>query len=84
MSDILSKSNLTRLLNAMQSLFPDQYNFYPRTWFLPEQVDKFQEDVKLIHEKDKQQHRSATVFIVKPSGPFEYFTLHRSKRSFSF
>jgi hypothetical protein len=52
----------------MRSLFPDEYDFYPRTWFLPEQSQQFQDDIRYIHQQDTEQHRSLTTFIVKPSG----------------
>lgn len=68
MCELLSKANLTRSLKFMQMLFPDEYDFYPKTWFLPEQTEQFQEDVRLIHKKDRKRHQSLTTFIVKPSG----------------
>lgn len=70
MSDVLCKSNLTRALNAMRRLFPDEYKFYPRTWFLPEQREQFQKDANEIHKRDRKRQRPLTTFIVKPSGLF--------------
>ncbi|UJR11137.1 hypothetical protein I4U23_015318 [Adineta vaga] len=67
MSDMLCKSNLTRSLNAMRRLFPEEFNFYPRTWFLPEQREQFRNDATEIHKKDRKRQRSLTTFIVKPS-----------------
>ncbi|CAF1219640.1 unnamed protein product [Adineta ricciae] len=67
MSDVLCKSNLTRSLNAMRRLFPDEYKFYPRTWFLPEQREQFQRDANEIHKRDRKRQRPLTTFIVKPS-----------------
>ncbi|CAF3233028.1 unnamed protein product [Rotaria sp. Silwood2] len=51
----------------MRTLFPDEFDFYPKTWFLPEQTEQFQSDVRSIHEEDRRQLRSLTTFIVKPS-----------------
>ena len=68
MSDLLRKIHLTRSLNHMRLLFPHDYNFYPQTWFLPEQNQQFKDDVRYIHQQDKKHHRSPTTFIVKPSG----------------
>ena len=68
MNDILRKVHLTRLLNNMRLLFPNEYNFYPKTWFLPEQNQQFKDDVRYIHHTDKKHNRSLTTFIVKPSG----------------
>ena len=68
MCDLMRKINLIRSLNIMGSLFPDEFDFYPKTWFLPEQNKQFQDDVRSIHEKDRKHQRSLTTFIVKPSG----------------
>lgn len=35
MSEICRKDALARNLNAMVNYFPDDYNFFPRTWYLP-------------------------------------------------
>ncbi|CAF0801552.1 unnamed protein product [Rotaria sp. Silwood1] len=67
MRDIMCKSNLTRSLNAMRMLFPDEFDFYPKTWFLPEQIEQFQDDARAIHKKDQSRRRPLTTFIVKPS-----------------
>ncbi|CAF3532594.1 unnamed protein product [Rotaria sp. Silwood1] len=67
MSDLLRKVHLTRLLNNMRLLFPNDYDFYPKTWFLPEQSQQFKDDVRYIHQLDKKHNRSLTTFIVKPS-----------------
>lgn len=72
MCELMAKANLTRSLNYMQMLFPNEYDFYPKTWFLPEQSEQFREDVQLIHKKDRKRHRRLTTFIVKPSGFFQY------------
>lgn len=68
MCDILCKSSLTRALNNMRMLFPDEFDFYPRSWFLPEQRREFEDDAREIHKKDRQHRRPLTIFIVKPSG----------------
>jgi hypothetical protein len=70
MNDLLRKVHLTRSLNNMRLLFPNEYNFYPKTWFLPEQNQQFKDDVRYIHHLDKKHNRSLTTFIVKPSGLF--------------
>ncbi|CAF4657120.1 unnamed protein product [Rotaria sp. Silwood1] len=67
MNDLLRKVHLTRLLNNMRSLFPNDFDFYPKTWFLPEQTQQFKDDVRYIHQQDKKHNRSLTTFIVKPS-----------------
>jgi hypothetical protein len=52
-------------------LYPDEFDFYPKSWFLPEQQEQFQKDANLIHKKDRKQKRRLTTFIVKPSGLFK-------------
>lgn len=50
------------MLDAMAQLYPEQYSFYPRAWYLPQQF------VELC-EYASRQHRhngKKTVFIVKP------------------
>jgi hypothetical protein len=68
MNDLLRKIHLTRSLNNMRLLFPNEYNFYPKTWFLPEQNQQFKDDVRYIHQLDKKYNQLLTTFIVKPSG----------------
>ena len=70
MCDLLCKINLTRSLNVMRMLFPDEFDFYPKSWFLPEQIEQFQDDARSIHKKDRSRQRPLTTFIVKPSGLF--------------
>ncbi len=70
MNDLLRKVHLTRLLNNMRLLFPNEYDFYPKTWFLPEQNQQFKDDIRYIHQLDEQHNRSLTTFIIKPSGLF--------------
>jgi hypothetical protein len=68
MNELLRKVHLTRSLNNMRLLFPNDFDFYPKTWFLPEQSQQFKDDVRYIHQQDKKHNRSQTTFIVKPSG----------------
>ena len=49
----------------MQELFPNDYNFFPRTWILPIQYNEFTNDVRQISE---QQNKEKRTFIIKPSG----------------
>jgi hypothetical protein len=75
MNDLLRKVHLTRSLNNMRLLFPNDFDFYPKTWFLPEQNQQFRDDVRYIHQLDKKNNRSLTTFIVKPSGLLFIFIL---------
>jgi len=68
MSDILRKINLTRALYNLQSLFPGEYDYYPKTWFLPQQFHEFCADAayeKRINKEEKKNKKSP-VYIVKP------------------
>ncbi|CAL1542730.1 unnamed protein product [Lymnaea stagnalis] len=62
--EIFHKVNLFRWLEFMKSLFPDEYDFFPRTWFLPHQYHDFVSEVRSMNEK-KPKHKP--MFIVKPS-----------------
>ncbi|CAF0971673.1 unnamed protein product, partial [Brachionus calyciflorus] len=67
MNNLLKKGPLTHTLNVMRQLYPDDYNFYPRTWFLPEQLKEFTQDCRYIHDRDLKMNRTLTTFIVKPN-----------------
>ncbi|GFN73517.1 tubulin polyglutamylase ttll11 [Plakobranchus ocellatus] len=62
--EIFQKVNLFRWLEFMKSLFPEEYDFFPRTWLLPQQFTEFASEVRCMQEKKPKQK---PVFIVKPS-----------------
>ncbi|KAH9505341.1 Tubulin polyglutamylase ttll11 [Bulinus truncatus] len=62
--EIFHKVNLFRWLEFMKTLFPDKYNFFPRTWFLPHQYNEFVSEVRSMTER---KSHSKPMFIVKPS-----------------
>lgn len=67
MAETLRKINLTRALCNLHMLFPEEYNFYPKTWFLPQQYHTFCADV--AHEKRQNKTKGKKrlpTFIVKP------------------
>uniref|UniRef100_A0A915PCZ8 Tubulin polyglutamylase TTLL11 n=1 Tax=Setaria digitata TaxID=48799 RepID=A0A915PCZ8_9BILA len=41
MSELSKKTSLTRAILSMRRLFPDEYKFYPSSWFIPAQLDAF-------------------------------------------
>lgn len=43
---MLRKINLSRAVRTMQQLFPEEYNFYPRSWILPEEYQLFSTQVQ--------------------------------------
>ncbi|CAL8320427.1 unnamed protein product [Lota lota] len=65
MIEMLRKINLSRALRTMQELFPEEYNFYPRSWILPEEYQQFSAQIRGLKDGDAAAHRT---FIVKPDG----------------
>lgn len=65
MNELTKKISLTRALTIMQKLFPDQYEFYPRSWFIPAQLHQFYEDYYSIV---RQYGSRIPWFIAKPDG----------------
>lgn len=45
MSETVRKVPLSRAVRTMQELFPEEYNFYPRSWILPEEFTIFLAEV---------------------------------------
>ncbi|MCI4394512.1 hypothetical protein PGIGA_G00169720 [Pangasianodon gigas] len=63
MIEMLRKINLSRAVRTMQQLFPEEYNFYPRSWILPEEYQLFSTQVRLLKDSDSSLKPT---FIVKP------------------
>jgi tubulin polyglutamylase TTLL6/13 len=42
------KSNLAKHLKMMQKKFPEEYNFFPRTWNLPSEMNDFVKYYKVL------------------------------------
>ena len=57
------KAELAKHLNRMRLFFPDDYNFFPRTWILPDEDEEF----AMFIQAQKKKARSPT-YIVKPAG----------------
>lgn len=81
MSDLSKKISLTRAISSMRRLFPDEYTFYPSSWFIPAQLDAF---IKYCNRCEKSEDNSASFrnnnwFIVKPDDggqTFNSFKFH--------
>ncbi|NXT13792.1 TTL11 polyglutamylase, partial [Prunella fulvescens] len=65
MTETVRKITLSRAMRTMRDLFPLEYNFYPRSWILPEELSLFVAEVRMM--KDSNPSWKPT-FIVKPDG----------------
>ncbi|CAH2316641.1 tubulin polyglutamylase TTLL11 [Pelobates cultripes] len=65
MAEMVRKINLSRAVRTMQELFPEEYNFYPQSWILPEEFHLFAAQVRMAKENDPLWKPT---FIVKPDG----------------
>ncbi|XP_017286699.1 tubulin polyglutamylase TTLL11 [Kryptolebias marmoratus] len=65
MVEMLRKINLSRAMRTMQQLFPEEYDFYPRSWILPEEYQQFSAQIRLGKENETTL---TPTFIVKPDG----------------
>ncbi|XP_072228050.1 tubulin polyglutamylase TTLL11 isoform X3 [Leuresthes tenuis] len=65
MVEMLRKVNLSRAVRTLQELFPEEYDFYPRSWILPEEYQQFSTQIRMVKENDAAVNPT---FIVKPDG----------------
>ncbi|NWI34267.1 TTL11 polyglutamylase, partial [Sula dactylatra] len=65
MTEMVRKITLSRAVRTMQDLFPLEYNFYPRSWILPEEFPLFVAEVRMMKDSDPSWKPT---FIVKPDG----------------
>ncbi|CAG9539245.1 unnamed protein product [Cercopithifilaria johnstoni] len=68
MSDLSKKISLTRAISSMRRLFPDEYTFYPLSWFIPAQLDTFIKHCDKCEkaEDNSTSFRNSNWYIVKP------------------
>uniref|UniRef100_A0A0R3RK51 TTL domain-containing protein n=1 Tax=Elaeophora elaphi TaxID=1147741 RepID=A0A0R3RK51_9BILA len=69
MSDLSKKISLTRAISSMRRLFPDEYSFYPSSWFIPAQLDAFIKHCDKCSKSDNNSNtsfQSSNWYIVKP------------------
>ena len=62
MHALTRKNSLGHNLNGLRAMFPEAFNFYPRTWLLPTDLRRLRTD----WEKSLESKKDALVFIVKP------------------
>ncbi|XP_064379982.1 tubulin polyglutamylase TTLL11 isoform X5 [Dromaius novaehollandiae] len=48
MTEMVRKITLSRAVRTMQYLFPLEYNFYPRSWILPDESSFFEKEYPLL------------------------------------
>ncbi|XP_036606088.1 tubulin polyglutamylase TTLL11 isoform X1 [Trichosurus vulpecula] len=63
MTEMVRKITLSRAVRIMQDLFPEEYNFYPRSWILPDEFQLFVAQVRMVKDGDPSWKPT---FIVKP------------------
>lgn len=61
MIEVVRKVNLGRTLDILHSLFPQEFEFHPQSWFMPQQFADFCDAVRRMQDKKQKP-----VFIVKP------------------
>ncbi|CCD68978.2 Tubulin polyglutamylase ttll-11 [Caenorhabditis elegans] len=62
MTELAKKISLTHSISSMQKLFPDEYAFYPNSWFLPAHLADFH----AFYRKAQALGKTEMWFIVKP------------------
>lgn len=58
MTELAKKISLTQAIHSMQQLFPEEFQFYPKSWIIPAQLLEFQ--------KYCVNRTETSWFIVKP------------------
>ncbi|KHN75232.1 Tubulin polyglutamylase TTLL11 [Toxocara canis] len=67
MTELSKKISLTRAIASMRRLFPNEYEFYPKSWFIPAQLDEFCEHCKRTQmSTDDDTQSEVNWYIVKP------------------
>lgn len=62
MYELAKKISLTHAISSMQRLFPNEYDFYPNSWFLPAHHQNFLN----FFENERRKGSKDLWFIVKP------------------
>ncbi|XP_073081352.1 tubulin polyglutamylase TTLL11 isoform X4 [Manis javanica] len=65
MTEMVRKITLSRAVRIMQNLFPEEYNFYPCSWILPDEFQLFVAQGRMVKDGDPSWKPT---FIVKPDG----------------
>ncbi|XP_076807145.1 uncharacterized protein LOC143450469 isoform X1 [Clavelina lepadiformis] len=73
MAELSQKIHLSRIVKRMQMLYPGEFDFYPPTWFLPEQYHQFIAEVSMKTKK-KANYSSAVYETTKSPNSFREFS----------
>ncbi|XP_077140988.1 tubulin polyglutamylase TTLL11 isoform X2 [Ranitomeya variabilis] len=65
MAEMVRKINLSRALRTLRELYPQEYDYYPQSWILPEEYHTFTAEVRMARDSDPSWK---PIFIVKPDG----------------
>lgn len=66
MNQICKKNFLARNLMRMYKQFPDEYNFFPKTWVLPNESTDLRNH--WVRNNLNNSNRKRVTYIVKPDG----------------
>lgn len=61
MSTVAHKAELAKHMNRLRKFFPEEFDFYPRTWLLPEEQEEFE-----AYAYRKREQGKAMTYILKP------------------
>ena len=67
MHGITKKAELSELLKRMKDLYPQDFNFFPKSWNVPSQLSRLKADLLEAKKKAQKQGLVAPTYIVKPS-----------------
>src|SRR5690606_28865994 len=71
------KNLLCKNISKMRKVLPNEYNFSPRTWLLPQQYEELRSHVHSSEERSKKQK---TVYIVKPEASCQGRGIYLTKK----
>ncbi len=57
MNILCRKNELGKLLNFMSQKFPEDFEFYPKTWVFPRDQRHFENHLQSIKEKEEEDER---------------------------
>ena len=67
MQGITKKSQLAEVLKKMKDIYPQDFNFFPKSWNVPTQLTRLKADMAEAKKKAFGKGLTAPTYIVKPS-----------------